>query len=379
LLRNERRKAKVAGKDDKYRGFSRDEMTMRGGSSYSNSGSNNFSSKRSNFDTNSSYDRDNRFDDELSGGNREVTAFDFGGQKREASPELGFPAESPEHHNNHNDDDDDGFGDFAEARTTKPSTQKSLKNDDGFADFGDFKTSLPSPPASRASIPSPPNSRNSIPAVPPPPGLSSKQPIDLFSSPPRVAKQTHDDFDFLGINTTQPTSAIAPPSGPSSPAIGGNSGTTDIFGGDLFASKPTFNNSASSHMNNSIDFLGGPPPSNNGSSALFDILGSSQPAINTAAPPLQPMPFQQNLMNNQKLDNNFDDLFSKPSTATSSKSSQQLPSSQTSTSAQNKSALWNDLSGSLDLDNLLSTKPKQSLSINELKTKQGMSGSNSFM
>lgn len=30
VLRNERRKAKVAGKDEKYKGFSRDEMNMRG-------------------------------------------------------------------------------------------------------------------------------------------------------------------------------------------------------------------------------------------------------------------------------------------------------------------------------------------------------------
>jgi hypothetical protein len=370
LLRNERRKAKVAGKDDKYRGFSRDEMNMRGhsGSGFSNSSSNNFSSKRSNFDMNSSYDKDNRFDDELSGSNREVTAFDFGGQKREASPELGFPAESPEHHN-HNDDDD-GFGDFTSARSNKP-VQKATKNDDGFADFGEFKTSLPSPPASRASIPSPPSSRNSI---PPPPGQSSKKSKDLFSSPPRATKQSHDEFDFLGINTSQPTSAIAPPSGPSSPAQ--NAGTTDLFGGDLFAPKPTFNNHAASQMNNSVDLFG-PAPSNNGSSSFFDIIGSNQPATHTPAP-LSSMPLQQTSMSTQKSDD-FGDFFSKPSTATSSKINQP-PSNQTTTpTSQNKSALWNDLSGSLDLDNLLSTKPKQSLSINELKTKQGMSGSNSFM
>uniref|UniRef100_A0A914QU01 ENTH domain-containing protein n=1 Tax=Panagrolaimus davidi TaxID=227884 RepID=A0A914QU01_9BILA len=66
LLRNERRKAKVAGKDDKYRGFSRDEMNMRG---YSGSSSNKFSnssnSKRNTSDMDSSYDKDNRFDDDM--------------------------------------------------------------------------------------------------------------------------------------------------------------------------------------------------------------------------------------------------------------------------------------------------------------------------
>uniref|UniRef100_A0A914XW91 ENTH domain-containing protein n=1 Tax=Panagrolaimus superbus TaxID=310955 RepID=A0A914XW91_9BILA len=361
LLRNERRKAKLAGKDDKYRGFSRDEMNMRGysGSSFGNSSSGNkFNSKKSNFDNDIPYDKDNRFDDELSEGNREVTAFDFGGHKREASPELGFPAESPV-----NNDDDDGFGDFASARTNNP-TVKTAKTDDSFADFGDFKTSLPSPPISR----------NSIPSVPPPPGLSAHKSTDFFSSSVKPAKQTvNDDFDFFATsNTAQAKPVIAPPSGPSSPIQ--SSGTSDLFGGDLFASNPTFNNSAPAHMNNSFDILGS-SSSNNGSSSFFDIMGN-QP---TNPVPLQAMPLQQNSpIATQKSDDIFGEFFTKPSTAAVSKPNQQQQSSKES-ATQNKSALWNDLSGSLDLDNLLSTKPKQSLSINEMKNKQGMSGSNSFM
>jgi hypothetical protein len=358
LLRNERRKAKVAGKDDKYRGFSRDEMNMRG---YSGSSSNKFSnssnSKRNTSDMDSSYDKDNRFDDDMSGSNREVTAFDFGGHKREASPELGFPAESPV-----NNDDDDEFGDFTSARSNKLAT-KTKKTDDSFADFGSFKAALPAPPASAAHIS-------------PPLGSASQKSTDFFSSTSNIAKpKINDDFDLFAapINTRSPP-VLAPPSGPSSPAH--NAHSADIFGGDLFASNPTFTNSTPAHLNSSLDLFGPPAQSTNDSSSFFDIMGNQSLTSSSPPPPLQAMPLQQKPMV-QKSDDMFGDLFPKASAPAMSKPSQEQPSNQNT--SQNKSALWNDLSGSLDLDNLLSTKPKQSLSINELKNKQGMSGSNSFM
>jgi hypothetical protein len=100
-------------------------------------------------------------------------------------------------------------------------------------------------------------------------------------------------------------------------------------------------------------------------------MGNQSLTSSSPPPPLQAMPLQQKPMV-QKSDDMFGDLFPKASAPTMSKPSQEQPSNQNT--SQNKSALWNDLSGSLDLDNLLSTKPKQSLSINELKNKQGMSG-----
>ena len=169
-----------------------------------------------------------------SSNNREVTAFDFGGTKREASPELGFPAD-----NHDNKDDDDGFGDFIGSRASSQASKPAPKinTQDAFDDFGDFKTSLPSPVVSN----------NVIPAVPPPPGMSSSKSKDLFSSPKTAVKQTHDDFDFFGVSASPAASKIAPPSGPSSPVA--NTGKTDIFGGDLFQTNPTFTNPSPAPLN----------------------------------------------------------------------------------------------------------------------------------
>uniref|UniRef100_A0A7E4W167 ENTH domain-containing protein n=1 Tax=Panagrellus redivivus TaxID=6233 RepID=A0A7E4W167_PANRE len=372
-LREERKKAKVAGKEDKYRGFSRDEMTMRGfsGSSSSSSTRNNRQYEDS-YDNDSRYDRDSRFDEDRPSGKREVTAFDFGGgTRRDASPELGIRADSPV-----NNDPDDEFGDFASARTSAGGNKPAAKRaSDGFADFTDFTSALPSPPQANGST-------AQIPSVPPPPGGAPKvgavQNDFFFSSPATAApaKTTSNDFDFLNLNTAPVSSGpvIQPPSGPPSPAVGTKSSAFD----DLFVSNPTPAKPVSNDPLDIFSPVAKPAPA--AADPFFDVFGGSS----SSTP--QPLSTQTSFT-----PSNFgtpqplgaapaDDIFSSFSlnqpatshfpTATPSAKPAVPSATTTTTSPANKSALWNDLSNSLDLDNLLSTKPKQNVSMNEMKNRQ---------
>ena len=124
-LRGERRKAKIEGRE-KYQGFSKEEMMMKG--KFSNFDSWNEKSKPSN--SSSSYYSD-KYDKHIeSGGDgvenfkrREITAFDFGETNRNqdnCSPELGIRLKTPEFNT-----EDDEFGDFTEARSVNTATMKS--------------------------------------------------------------------------------------------------------------------------------------------------------------------------------------------------------------------------------------------------------------
>ncbi|KAE9556216.1 hypothetical protein FO519_000555 [Halicephalobus sp. NKZ332] len=342
LLRQERLKAKSASRDDKYRGYSRDDMVMRGGSNFSSSSKNYRSNRYDDEDCRNDgrYDRDDRFDDEKSN-KREVTSFGFDDEKRSASPELGIRLDSPHKDN----DEDDEFGDFTVARSNINNAAKTAGNNKDSFDFGGFASSLPPPPTSTTSKPA-----------------ASNKIIDddLFGfSNAATAEKKKDEFDFLGLGSdSQPTSSIRPPSGPSSPTLGG-----DLFGAPS-NSKPTDDflfGAPSNSSKVSDDLFGISAPAKSVQDSSFDFLGLSSPS-----PGAQPFPSQTP---QSKSDDFLNSLQSVPPQTKS-------PDTKGTAGAQNnqanKSALWNDLSGSLDLDNLLSTKPKQSMSMNEMKSRQGM-------
>lgn len=114
-LRIERRKAKTEGKE-KYQGFSKEDMRIRGGAI-------SFSSNKSSYDSweKSSADRSERRnsfgDDREAYQDREVNSFQFpeeGIRNARDSPELGIREKTPEL----SGEEEDEFGDFAQARTS---------------------------------------------------------------------------------------------------------------------------------------------------------------------------------------------------------------------------------------------------------------------
>jgi len=357
LLREERRKAKNASKDDKYRGYSRDDMVMRGGSNFSSSS--NYRSNRYDDDyrNEGKYDRDDRFESSKSS-KREVTSFGFDDDKRSVSPELGIRIDSPHRDNN---DEDDEFGDFTVARSNASNGAKSANTNKDSFDFGGFTSSLPPPPG----VVSKPAASNKI------------VDDDLFGGFPNTAtvEKKKDDFDFLGLGSDpQPTSSIKPPSGPSSPGFG-----ADLFGAPS-NSKPANDLFGITSNSKPADDLFGPPSNSKTSDDLFGI--PSKPAQDSSFDFLglaSPAPAAQQFPSQVPQNKNDDFLNVLQSVPPQSKNPEPKGAVGAQNNQANKSALWKDLSGSLDLDNLLSTKPKQSMSMNEMKSRQGMTNSNSFM
>ncbi|KAI6187592.1 ENTH domain-containing protein [Aphelenchoides besseyi] len=205
LLMEERRKTKTENKE-KYQGFSKEDMMMRGGSS-----------KMSSFDSwNDKKFNSRKYDDfelpEPRG--REVNSFDFDNSRnRSSSPELGIPD-----HGQYRKQDDDEFGEFADARTSpseRPSNAKSqttAAEPDLFGGFAssnstDFSNSrLPKPP----SCPSSPVGALNLSIKTPPASNLEATLFDLDSAPissstSNSVQNNNHEFDFFG-SSTQPLS-----------------------------------------------------------------------------------------------------------------------------------------------------------------------------
>ncbi|TMS36172.1 hypothetical protein L596_003406 [Steinernema carpocapsae] len=374
LLREERKKAKSEGKE-KYQGYSKEEMRMGKGGSYSSSSMGNIDDWNGR-----SYKSDN-----FSGGyrdepSREVNSFNFPDDERNRSesPELGIRETKPV-------EDEDEFGEFTEARSTSNSIPSksdgvippaiqgpgvavhspikppqggvhlSLDNDP----FGDF-TSAPIPKTqpevdlfgdfSTPAIDAIPN----LPR-PPTPGYSapsnSNQPsstlVDLFgdavpSNPTPNAAAPQVDFfaDFSNPAPQAPTSSVA--------------------ANDFFASIPqmtnvTPNQSFVANFDSSVQTQA--VSSNLDLFADVSLLSSpSHPSTNAVPPMASPMLFQSQSMT--------------PSPAASSSHTPRSVASANPSKA--SSSMWDDMKGrvNIDLDNLSlrnSGNMKQSLSMNQMQ------------
>lgn len=120
-LRSERRKAKTEGRE-KYQGFSKEDMLVRGGGASSKFDSferwNEKKEGQLDFDKKTGGER-REIDGNCRTGHREVTAFDFNESHSHAngSPELGIRERTPEP-TEANDIEDEDFGDFTSASAT---------------------------------------------------------------------------------------------------------------------------------------------------------------------------------------------------------------------------------------------------------------------
>uniref|UniRef100_A0A914E6P9 ENTH domain-containing protein n=1 Tax=Acrobeloides nanus TaxID=290746 RepID=A0A914E6P9_9BILA len=355
LLRTERRKVKTEGKE-KYQGYSKEEMNMKGGTSSFDSKWKN--DRKNDFRDDDFSSRDN--DRDFSSPQREVTAFDFAESRNQtASPELGIRERSPE------PQDDDDFGDFAEARNTGSTAQRANLLD---LDFGS-----PAPPVHTQQLDlfnniSPISSgAQNLPR--PPSGGSAQAPSnnldDLFGSPvtanvpaPRMTNSA--SLDIFGDFT-----APAPPvqSTPAPNLLGGFPTSSiqtssqindDLFGN--FTSVPT----PSLPPQTSIDLFSSAPAQLNPVSHVSSSI--SAPNFMDFQSPLAPMPAQ-----------------------TIPSGSGNLSARSGSSMAQNQikpepklAGTWAELQGkvNIDLDNLSLRSPKkQSVPMNQLKGTQTQNNS----
>uniref|UniRef100_A0A1I7RLS1 ENTH domain-containing protein n=1 Tax=Bursaphelenchus xylophilus TaxID=6326 RepID=A0A1I7RLS1_BURXY len=255
LLVEERRKARGENKD-KYQGYSKEDMMMKGGVSSSKSSSFDNWDRKSSGGFNS---RKDKFDDlPEPKSSREVTAFDFDdGRQRTASPELGIPD-----HSQSQPVDDDEFGDFADARGNSgpAGNQSSAYNTLGLtrakAPSNDlFATPIQPPAPSSQTRPRPPSGPSSPVQAPakneaslfdldfdapaPQPaaisgfGTSQNAPaFDLFASQP-IQQAPQPAADLFGDFTAPVQSPVQSPVQPTASlnsGIGKPSDLDDIFG-----------------------------------------------------------------------------------------------------------------------------------------------------